>query len=103
MAQTLSNFIKGTLAEISEGIRASRETGLVVAPGRTSFPDGERMENPALIRFEVEVSSDHSGKAGISVLSMADIGGTTGHRRGHKISFEVPVYFWAEWKDKDHA
>ncbi|MEL6510327.1 MAG: hypothetical protein AAFQ32_11080 [Pseudomonadota bacterium] len=99
MAQPLSEFISGTLDEIAKGINAARSKGIVVAPGTYETNLGHHEGGISMVRFEVEVSSELSGDTGIKVLSIADLSGSAAKKSGHRITFEVPVHFWAEWKE----
>lgn len=100
MGQPLSDFITSTLAEIATGVRNARQNGIVVAPVTIETNVATSESNPSTVRFEVEVSSEMTGGTGVSVLNLADLSGKAARKSGHRITFEVPVHFWAEWKDK---
>lgn len=102
----LKEFIKTVLVDVCDAIHEAK--GLVnescIAPHTI---DGKRVGGEQLISFEISVSASDSttkeGKGEIKVLSLGvDAGAMIAKETQHvnKISFQVPVYYSAKFKNR---
>lgn len=90
----LEKFVTETLLEITKGVEAAKVgSNLSIAPGRV---EGELQLKPSLVSFEVAVTTNADGEAGISVLAFGKLEGKIAHEYVNRISFNVPVYFQAK-------
>ncbi|NPD18227.1 hypothetical protein [Alterinioella nitratireducens] len=87
----LSEFVKQTLLQITDGVAdAQEEAKLFVAPGMV---EGVSKTDGQLVTFEVAVTINAEGGGGISVLSFGELKGNVAKESVSRISFEVPVHF----------
>lgn len=115
----LSEFIQDTLYEIALGIHVGQlKAGEYVAI-KPSLLNGEPVGEKSYIDFDLSLvvteveQRDHGAKAGVSgeikVASVARVGAEFGGKREssstakaeqtHRVSFKVPVYFAASFKE----
>lgn len=88
----LQDFINDTLAEIVEGIHTAANNPRywgIIAPGTAEHEKQSLGE----VKFDVLVTTESKGKAGLKVLSVLDAGGETGRSNAHRVTFAVPVNF----------
>lgn len=90
----LDEFVKQTLLDITNGVaRAQSEAKLWIAPGKV---EGEPVNSPQMVSFEVAVTVSKEGSGGVSVWSIGEMKGGASTESVNRISFEIPVYFQAQ-------
>lgn len=115
----LSEFIDEMMYEIALGIDSSKKRCKDYIAINPSTVDGFNVGERSYVDFDVSISVEESeteadatsggGKAKVSIASIAAIGGEASHSKSessttssakvHRVTFKVPVYFAANYKN----